>query len=279
MGLRLLTLHHEGTCVRCSVAVPARSRAWWDRYSKSVVCVICEPVRRDDPLPPPPAIERSTAAAIAAADWPNGHASDNGHRRGAALVGRMMKLLADSPSSTPDPPGAEGERRLARLLDTELPDAVTLHDRTVPLTRGDLDHLVIASSGIWLVDAERRPGEVTCRTSGARESTRTRLFVNGRNQTRLVHALGWQVASVRAQLATIGFGDVPVHPVVCFTSSQWAHGASPFEVQGVLVTWPSALVQTIRIPGPFDCRLIEIVADHLGSALEGQGPSATSPSA
>jgi hypothetical protein len=187
-----------------------------------------------------------------------------------------MKLLADEPAPvTSSANGAEGERRLARLLDTELVDAVTLHDRKVPVTRGNLDHLVIAPSGIWLVDAKRYAAEVECRSTGAFGSGEPRLFVNGRNQTRLVHAMGWQVAAVRAQLDTIGFGDVPVHPVVCFTSSRWARGTSPFDVHGVLVTWPSALVEAIGASGGLDVRMVDLVAHHLSSTLVAHGPSAT----
>lgn len=279
MGLKLLTLRRGDTCVRCSTAVPARSRAWWDRYSTSVVCVICEPVRSDDPLPPPPAIERGAPRASTEREYQR-RAAEQGHEIGVrsrpGLVGRVMKLLADEPSSrTAYATGAEGERRLARLLDTELVDAVTLHDRRAPTTRGNLDHLVIASSGIWLIDANRHAGEVECRSTGANGSADMRLVVNGRNQTRLIHAMGWQVAAVRAQLDTIGFGEVPVHPVVCFTSSRWASSTSPFDVHGVLVTWPSALVQTIGAPGHLDVRLIDLVARHLSSTLEAYGPSET----
>ncbi|HSM65799.1 MAG TPA: nuclease-related domain-containing protein [Ilumatobacteraceae bacterium] len=267
MGLKLLTLRSDETCVRCARPVPARSRAWWDRYARSMVCVICEPVRSDDPLPPPPTIERGTVSSaqqVAERD-----------RRAPGLVGRVMRLLADEPTTTnADAKRGEGERRLARLLDQELVDAVTLHDRKVPTARGSLDHLVIASSGIWLIDAERHAGEVECRSTGAFGSGEPRVFVDGRNQTRLVHAMGWQVAAVRAQLDTIGFGDVPVRPVVCFTSSRWARTTSPFDVHGVLVTWPSALVETIGAPGPFDVQLIDLVARHLSSTLENHGPSA-----
>lgn len=279
MGLSLLTLHRGDTCMRCATAVPARSRAWWDRSSKSVVCVICEPVRSDDPLPPPPAIERGTPRASTEREYQR-RAAEQGHEIGArsrpGLVGRAMKLLADEPPSrTADPNGAEGERRLARLLDTELRDAVTLHDRKVPITRSNLDHLVIAPSGIWLIDAKRDAGEVECRSTGAFGSSEPRLFVNGRNQTRLIHAMGWHVAAVRAQLDTIGFGEVPVHPVVCFTSSRWARSTFPFDVHGVLVTWPSALVDAIGAPGALDVRLVELVARHLSPTLEALGPSAT----
>ena len=279
MGLKLLTLRHDDTCARCSATVPARSRAWWDRYSSSVVCVICEPVRGSDPLPPPTAIERATAGASTGRGYQGRVAGQDREieaGRGPSVLGRVMRLLADEPSSTAaSANGVEGERRLTRLLDTDLVDAVTLHDRTVPATRGKLDHLVIAPSAIWLIDAKRHAGEVECRSTGAFGSGEPRLFVDGRNQTRWVHAMGWQVAAVRAQLDTIGFGEVPVRPVVCFTSSRWARGISPFDVHGVLVTWPSALVETIGAPGPLDVRLIDLVASHLGSALEADGPPAT----
>ena len=244
-----------------------------------MVCVICEPVRSDDPLPPPTTIERTTAHASTEREYRRrtanaDHGIDAG--RGPSVLGRVMKLLADEPSSTTaSVNGVEGERRLTRLLDTELVDAVALHDRNVPTTRGNLDHLVIAPSGIWLIDARRDAGEVECRSTGAFGSGEPGLFVDGRNQTRLVHAMGWHVAAVRAQLDTIGFGEVPVRPVVCFTSSRWARGISPFDVHGVLVTWPSALVEAIGAPGPLDVRLIDLVASHLGSALEADGPPAT----
>lgn len=278
MSLKLLTLRRDDTCARCVTAVPARSRAWWDPYSKSVVCVICEPVRFDDPLPPPAEIVRGVAGASARREYERRAAAHDraiDERWGPGLVGRVMKLLAYEPSSTTAyAKGAEGERRLARLLDTKLVDAVTLHDRKSPTTRRNLDHLVIAPSGIWLIDAKRYEGEIECRTGGAFGSGEPRLFVNGRNQTNLVHAMGWQLATVRAQLEKIGFGDVAVHPVVCFTSSHWARRSPPFEVHGVLVTWPSALVDRIAQPGPFDSRLIDIVARHLSSTLQANGPAA-----
>ena len=153
-----------------------------------MVCVICEPVRSDDPLPPPTTIERTTAHASTEREYRRrtanaDHGIDAG--RGPSVLGRVMKLLADEPASTTaSVNGVEGERRLTRLLDTELVDAVALHDRKVPTTRGNLDHLVIAPSGIWLIDARRDAGEVECRSTGVFGSGEPGLFVDGRNQTR-----------------------------------------------------------------------------------------------
>jgi len=278
MALKLLKLRRDDTCARCATAVSARSMAWWDRYSTSVVCVICEPVRRDDPLPPPPAIERGAAGASAEQEYERRvakHQEEIEARWGSGLVGRLMRSLAEEPASTTAfATGADGERRLGRLLDTELIDAVALHDRKVPTTRGNLDHLVVAPSGVWLIDAKRYSGEVEQRRASSFGSSEPRLYVDGRNQNRLVEAMAWQVAAVRAQLGKIGFGDVAVHPVVCFTSSVWRRRAEPFEIDGVLVTWPAALVRAINADGPFDPRMVDLLARHLSATLAAYGPTA-----
>jgi hypothetical protein len=45
--------------------------------------------------------------------------------------------------------GSEGESRLAAFVARELGDAVVaLHDRQVPCTRGNIDHLFVAPSGV-----------------------------------------------------------------------------------------------------------------------------------
>ena len=277
MRLKLLTLRGDDTCARCAAAIPARSKAWWGHEASSVVCVICEPLRLDDPLPPPE-IERAKAVP---ATSPHHRASDvhdreTRPRSGPGVLGRVMKLLADEPSTTTAHPNeAARERRLGRLLDIELVDAATLHDRTVPTTNCHLDHLVVASSGIWLIDAKRSAGEVECRSTGAPGGDDRRLYVNGRNQTQLVHTMGWQVAAMRSRLERIGLSEVPLHPVVCFTSSRWARVTAPFEVHRVLVTWPSALLDAIAAPGPIDARLIDLVTHDLSRTLEAHDRSAT----
>lgn len=57
--------------------------------------------------------------------------------------------------------GSEGERRLAaHLLRTVGDHAVLLHDRKVPRTRGNIDHLAVAASGVWVMDAKNYRGLV-----------------------------------------------------------------------------------------------------------------------
>ena len=115
MGLKLLTLRVDDTCARCAAAIPARSRAWSDHGSTSVVCVICEPLRLDDPFPLPE-IERASSGSQNGWEHqggPDGQDHEVGERPGPGVVGRVMKLLADEPSTTTEHPnGTMRERRL-----------------------------------------------------------------------------------------------------------------------------------------------------------------------
>jgi hypothetical protein len=58
-------------------------------------------------------------------------------------------LTEDPQSITNWQKGSVGERKLAASLQKNLGDRVIiLNDRSVPKTRGNIDHLVIASSGV-----------------------------------------------------------------------------------------------------------------------------------
>src|SRR4051794_27144222 len=71
-----------------------------------------------------------------------------------------VKVVAGEPASTLAwAKGSAEERRLAASLTKRVGDrAVLLHDRKVPNTRGNIDHLAIAPSGIWLIDAKTYRG-------------------------------------------------------------------------------------------------------------------------
>lgn len=172
---------------------------------------------------------------------------------------------------------SDDERRFVARLDAELaPSAAVLHDRKVPGTRGDVDHVVIAPTGIWLVDAMDDTGRVRRRDVGGWRSSGQRLFVGDHNRTKLVDAMGWHVAAVRAQLDHVGLGEVPVHPVVCLTTSTWGWCAKPFRIGGVLVTWPAALITAIvhhRADRLLDDSTIDLLARHLGSNMPASGPT------
>jgi hypothetical protein len=125
-----------------------------------------------------------------------------------------------------------------------------LHDRRIPGSRANIDHLVIHSAGVWVVDAKRYKGRPERRVEGGLFRPRVEmLYVNGRNKTDLVGGVQWQVEKVREAL-----GGVPVSGLLCFVEADWGLLSSSFSVGGVGVLWPKKLVSLVKAvqPGSVD---------------------------
>ena len=75
-----------------------------------------------------------------------------------------------------------------------------------------------------------------------------------------------QVDAVRTALG-VDWADVPVRPVLCFVDTDWRWFASPFELDGVLVTWPRALRELLVRPGPTDPATVESISSWLDERL------------
>jgi hypothetical protein len=137
-------------------------------------------------------------------------------------------------------PDALVEPRVETLLEHLRPHgAVPLHDRRVPGSLANIDHVVIAPSGVWIVDAKNFRGRIERR--GRRHDAR--LFVDRQDRSDLVSEMTEQYDAVRYAVAN---ATVPIHRVLCFTGSEWPFFAKPFALEGVWVTWPRALVETIQ---------------------------------
>src|SRR3954466_14623173 len=82
--------------------------------------------------------------------------------------------------------GSKGESRLAAFVEREVGDAVIpLHDRLIPGTRGNIDHMFVAPTGVWVVDAKAYKGKVVRREVGPIWRRDNEVVINGRNRTSL----------------------------------------------------------------------------------------------
>jgi len=61
-----------------------------------------------------------------------------------------------------------------------------LHDRRIPGARANVDHIVVAPWGVFVIDAKNYKGRVEKRDRGGFFSTDYRLYVGGRDKTALV---------------------------------------------------------------------------------------------
>jgi hypothetical protein len=115
---------------------------------------------------------------------------------------------------------AQARREAGSLGDS----VIALHDRRVPKSRANIDHIVIGSAGVYVIDAKRyRNAKIAVRRSGGFLSpVRTQLMVSGRDRTKLVEAMDWQVTAVRAALSNSAeFADVPITAALCFIDAEF----------------------------------------------------------
>jgi Nuclease-related domain len=112
--------------------------------------------------------------------------------------------------------GARGEEMLAESLARRCPKVLVLHDRRMPGSRANIDHLAVAASGVYVIDTKRHRGKKEVRKPLFGERV---LKIDGRDQTKLIHGLAKQVAAVEAAL--IDFApDVPTYGCLCFVAPE-----------------------------------------------------------
>jgi hypothetical protein len=98
-------------------------------------------------------------------------------------LGGLILAATDEPQSTRTwEHGAVGEERLGARLDTVAGQGIAvLHDRRIPGTTANIDHVAVTATGVWVIDAKRYKGRPTLRFEGGILWPRVeRLFVGAR---------------------------------------------------------------------------------------------------
>lgn len=170
-------------------------------------------------------------------------------------LGGLFLALSDEPQSTTAwVRGAIGEEKLARRLDTFVDQgAKVLHDRRIPRSRANIDHLLVAPAGIFVIDAKRYAGRPDRKVEGGILRPRTEtLLVGRRDRTKLVTGMHTQLELVRAALHEDP--DLPVHGMLCFVDADWPAFGGSFSIGGVEVLWPKKIAERVFAP----VRLAEI---------------------
>jgi hypothetical protein len=167
-------------------------------------------------------------------------------RLGAAIVGEPQSTRAWAV-------GALGEERVAARLQAAANRGVlALHDRRIPGSRANIDHIAIGPAGVYVIDAKRYENAQirVRRVGGLFTRRRDELLVRGRVRTNLVAAMDKQVAAVRAALEAGGRGDVPVLPVLCFVDALFPLFHKRLRVGATSVVSPRVLPDLVATTGP-----------------------------
>jgi hypothetical protein len=158
--------------------------------------------------------------------------------------------------------GAVGESIVGRML----ADAAvrTVHDRRVPGSDANIDHIAIAPSGVYVIDAKNYSDRPRVDTYAGSDATPRRLLIGREDHTHLVHAVRRQVRVVEAALDDLA---VPVRGILCFVGVEW-EVINGYLVHGVGVTSPDGVAALLAVPGPMVAARVDALHRKLGTVLE-----------
>ncbi len=262
-----MRLRYAGTCRLCDATLAARVEAIYERTTKTVRCLDCPPIATEEITPVEEPIDVGTAGASARREFERRQARRQERiRKLHPRIGGLILAVTDNPQTTSAwNTGALGEERLGRRLNELSSDTLrVLHDRRIPGTRANIDHLAVTQTGVYVVDAKRyvdkRP---SLRVEGGILRPRTeRLMVGSRDQTKLVDGVLKQVDLVQSFV-----GDaVPVTGVLCFIEADWPLIGGAFTIRGVEVLWPKKLYPRLASDGPHG-HAVAVIHESLAAAL------------
>jgi hypothetical protein len=219
---------------------------------------------------PEPAFDAGTAGASARREYERRKTKREERVKGrfGDRLGRVVLAVTDDPQSTRAwAIGARGEEKLAEALDG-IDGLRVLNDRRVPGTRGNIDHIVIAPAGVFVVDAKRYEGRIAIRNKGWFLRPEYRLYVGRRDCSRLAEGLTWQVEAVTTALAGAGVDPLPpITPVLCFIDGDWPLFGAPDEFAGVRLEGPKSMRKVATATSALEAGEIERLARILVVAL------------
>jgi hypothetical protein len=271
-----MRLRYQGTCRLCGITLPAKAEAVYERTTKTVRCST-----HDDPLltttlsglepvsSPEEMIEAGTPGASARREFERRSARREERIRTAhPKLGGLIHALTDDPQSTRAwDVGAVGEERLGHRLNELVTDRLrVLHDRRIPGSRANIDHLAVTPTGVFVIDAKKYRCRPHLKVEGGLVRPRVeKLLVGTRNCTSLVDGVIQQVAVVRDQLPD---DSVAVHGVLCFVEADWPLIGGSFVTRGVEALWPKKLYPKLGSDGPLDADTIATLYRTLAGRLK-----------
>lgn len=270
-----MRLRYRGECRVCGAVLEAKEEAIYERATRSVRCLDHDDAPQPVATPDAAATEDESAAPVDVG-VPGASARREFERRRAQRedrvrtkhpkLGGFLLAISDDPQTTQAwNEGAIGEERLGHRLNEFAGEHLrVLHDRRIPRSRANIDHLAVTPTGVWVIDAKRYVGRPHLVVEGGILRPRTeKLLVGNRDCTKLVDAMEKQIEVVRSSIPS----DVPVRGALCFVEADWPLIGGPFTVRDVLVSAPKRLYPRLREDGPITPAQIEELHRQLADKL------------
>lgn len=246
MTAHYFVVKRDGRCSKCRRAVYAGSWGWWAPRTRELWCDPCgnEMFRAADPATN--VIDTGTAGISATREHYRRLTPQGQHVAAAVGPWPPPQVGREAHDVAAWRKGAYGERAAAAVFDGIAVDGfVALHDRKAHGTRGNIDHVLVTLSGVWVVDSKHWSGCLQPVGLGGHGGRTPRLFVGRRDCTDILHKMRWQTDQVRAALGEFS-DDVPVYPAIAFIGVDWSAYPRSFQMHNVFVAWPEEIVRTVR---------------------------------
>jgi len=181
-------------------------------------------------------------------------------------LGGVILALQNAPQhETSWSRGAGGEQLVEQALTKRCPNVTILHDRAIPGSRANIDHIAVTTTGVSSLSLatfelrrdERLMNSVDVETFGTRKSDAlnpwrgdTRLLslkIAGRDKTGLVDSLAKQVDLVSAAIADVD-SLVPVRGCFCFVDSELPVLGTP-SIHGFTIFGRKGLAKQLNASG------------------------------
>ena len=240
----------------------------WDPATRDALCIACDPGWSEPTRGL--TFEEPSAGASAGRE----HKRRDAHRRArerersGPLAPVVLALRNEPQHIRAWARGAEGERKVAKELERRTANrgVVLLHDRQMPGSRGNIDHIAVGPSGVAVIDAKHYRGRIAVERRGGLFRERSEhLVVAGRDRTNLIDGVLAQADAVRALLAGGPHVTVPVRAMLCFVDGDWPWGG-PLEVRGVGVLTPRRAAK-LCAAGTLPAATVTEIADALQARL------------
>ena len=230
----LKPLEFDWTCVACDRVLDWDTPAWHDPLTHKVLCTMCRPA--------------STVSQTGGA---------------ASAPKRPTAVQKSEPTPT--------DHRMEQILRASLTcGEVILTNRRGSKPNDHIDFVVVAPSGVWVIDAKRWNGKITFKTTDFTEKKQT-LFVGPRNRTRRIQEI---YGNLRPVANLINDVNVPIRAVAVFVEGDWDYKvASEFrkgkliQYEGVWLSPTLTISAKIKLPGPLDAEAVQRIGKLLDKGL------------
>lgn len=179
--------------------------------------------------------------------------------RRLAPLGRL--IAGESDSERHWRLGAEGEERTAHRLGRLLEGrgVIVLHDRRIPGSRSNIDHICVSRAGVTVIDSKNWKGKP--------QVVRGELRVDGRRRPKVIEGMQRQMDVVRRALGEAHFDQVPVRGAICWLQVDALPVLKRLRCGEVRIDGPRPIAKFVRSGTGLAEELVPIVGDTLLAGL------------